>query len=198
MARLPLGLAPLLLLFLACRETSHMKTLEEYGYDPKYKQLTRSLLDREPDSTLEQAVMQHVAWVINQDYANEREIIAGLPAGIQMVYTTRWVEDEVNNGGFNQYFFNSTGELADLALAGFQLLGATKNEHLMRDALAVYEQERIRLEQARKAESKDAFADTYKDSGFESLDERFYKLGEDLQKLRIRYIREHPEHFVHP
>src|SRR5438067_1856780 len=35
-----------------------------------------------------------------------------------------WVEAEVNNGGFDQYFFNSAGDNAGTALAGLKEMGA--------------------------------------------------------------------------
>ena len=122
------------------------KTLEDFGYDPKYKQLTRAVLEQEPDSSLEWAVMQHVAWTIKQDYDHEREIGSRLSPGLQTGYATYGAEAEVDNGGFNQYFFNSKGRLADIAVVGFRNLGALEHERLMREAIAVYERMRPRLE----------------------------------------------------
>jgi hypothetical protein len=169
------------LVLAACRGEGEpsTRTLEDYGYDPKYKQITPALLAEEPDRSLEWAIMQHIAWTINQDYERQREIVSGLSPGLRMVYATHWVETEVNNGGFNQYFFNSTGRLADIALVGFSELGAAEHERLMREALAVYERVRPRLEAARKTGTMEVFTETYG----------------DLSKLRIRYIREHPEQF---
>jgi hypothetical protein len=171
-------------------------SLEQYGYNPKYKQLTQTILAQEPDSSLEWAVLQHVAWAINQDYDREREIVRSLSPGLQMVYATHQVEAEVNNGGFNQYFFNSEGRLAELALSGFGKLGASDHERLMREAMAVYERVRPRLEKAREAGTAEAFSDTYEDGDFEALDEQFYELDTDLSALRIRYIRKHLEEFA--
>ncbi len=172
------------------------KTLEDHGYDPRYKQLTRALLEHEPDSSLESAVMQHIVWTIDQDYDRERQIVDRLSPGLQTIYTTYLVETEVNNGGFNQYFFNPAGRMADIALAGFRTLGATEHEGLMREALAVYERVRPRLDSARKTGTMEAFSETYEDGDFEALDRRFYDLDTDLSALRIQYIRTHLDQFA--
>lgn len=172
------------------------KTLEDYGYDPKYKQLTRAMLEQEPDSSLEWAIMQHIAWAINQEYDREREIVSRLSPGLQTVYATHWAEAEVNNGGFNQYFFNSTGRLADMAFVGFKNLGAPEHERLMREAIAVYERMRPRLEAAREAGTLEAFSKTYEDSEFEAIDQQFYALDTDLSALRIQYVRKHLDQFA--
>ncbi len=48
------------------------------------------------------------------------------------------LEAEVNNGGFDQYFFNSAGDGAARALAGLQLIGAAKAADIVRRAMAVF------------------------------------------------------------
>lgn len=141
--------------------------------------------------------MQHVAWRIHGDYAHERDTVLALAPGLRMVYATWWVEAEVNNGGFNQYFFNSTGQLADQALAGYRLLGLSDYAVLMERAMVAYRTVRPRLEAARRDGSVDAFSGTYADGPFERLDEEFYQL-QGLAPARIRYIRDHVSEFVSP
>jgi hypothetical protein len=47
-----------------------------------------------------------------------------------------WLEVEVFNGGFHQYFFNSSGDGAPEALAALDTLGASTAARILRDALA--------------------------------------------------------------
>jgi hypothetical protein len=163
---------------LACQPGSgDRQTLEQIGYDPKYRTLTAELLAQEPDSTLEWAVIQHVTWRIDEAYDREREIVMAMSPGLRMVYTTWGVEAEVNNGGFSQYFENSSGRLADEALAGFRRLGATSYAGLLERAMA-----------ARQAGNAAAY---------DALDTEFYTLA-GLAAARVRYIREHPGEFVGP
>jgi len=48
------------------------------------------------------------------------KVISDLSSGFQMVYFTILLANEVDNGGFNQYFFNESGKYA------FQTLNALK------------------------------------------------------------------------
>jgi hypothetical protein len=46
-----------------------------------------------------------------------------------------WLEGEVMNGGLHQYFYNSSGDMAELALAGLARLGATESLAHFRSAI---------------------------------------------------------------
>ena len=50
-----------------------------------------------------------------------------------------WLMVEVNNGSFDQYFFNNSGDAAMQALSALQLLGAEKTHAILQDALAEME-----------------------------------------------------------
>jgi len=49
-----------------------------------------------------------------------------------------WLEADANNGSFDQYFHNSTGDDAADALRGLTLIGALKCADLLRKAMAVF------------------------------------------------------------
>ena len=71
---------------------------------------------------------------VGDDYKVEREIISGLKPGLRALYITWWVEAEVNNGGFNQYYWNSAGQFANEAPNSFEYFGAEQYAALMREA----------------------------------------------------------------
>jgi hypothetical protein len=54
------------------------------------------------------------------------------------LFAAHWCQGEVSNGGFSQFFSNSTGVLAPEALAGFAAIGMPKAAELVRRAIAVY------------------------------------------------------------
>jgi len=49
--------------------------------------------------------------------------IEGVPAGAVHLFALHWLHLEVHNGGFWQYFFNSTGVMAPEARDGFSIIG---------------------------------------------------------------------------
>lgn len=181
---------------------AHSSILDNTSMLPQYPLQSSEQISSIPNSELEFAVVNSVMNKIQSDYTREHEIVTNLSVGQQMVYTTWVVEAEVNNGGFNQYFFNTEGILANEALAGFKLLGATKHAMLLEKAMSIYPKEKAQLDQARQemqqAGTLHEFSSTYENSEFNALDDLFYAADaeEDTSKLTIRYIREHSEQFI--
>lgn len=63
--------------------------------------------------------------------------LAELTADERLYYVVRLFEGEVNNGGFEQYFYNSSSDHFQEALAGLERLGANKAATLLRKAARV-------------------------------------------------------------
>jgi hypothetical protein len=163
---------------------------------PKYPVLTLEILQALPDEKLEGAISDHIRSKIGEDYEHEYKIVTALSKGFQMVYATSWVDAEVNNGGFNQYFWNSSGAFRMEALEGYKLIGATRHEQLLAEAIKVYTGIESKLKQQQEKGTLKAFSDSYKDNPLNKLDDQFYELKEDVSALRVRFIREHPDLFI--
>ena len=71
----------------------------------------------------------------NKDWTNQYEIIESLQKPCRDVYACCTVVDEINNGGFNQLFFNSTGQFAKMAREGFRSLGNEALSNIMENAI---------------------------------------------------------------
>jgi Domain of unknown function (DUF4375) len=54
------------------------------------------------------------------------------------LYAAHWCQSEVCNGGFHQFFSNSTGLLAPESLAGFQAIGLGKWSEILRTAMEFF------------------------------------------------------------
>ena len=172
-------------------------------YPTEYPELTKSILEElaqrdDPDEDLEQAVMEYVNGKIDYDYEHAAEIVRALPPQFRMIYTTWWVEAEVINGGFNQYFWNSAGQLAIEAHDGFVMLGADRYAAIMRDAIATAANSTPEWRKLYQCGTLDAFIKSYKTTTLDVLDQRFYKLqGEvSLRTLYGAYIKAHIADFV--
>ena len=103
-----------------------------------------------------------------------------------LLYAAKWCQYEVCNGGFNQFFANSTGILAPEAIQGLKLLGMPQTAdlvHLARIQLPEpYPREREERQSCLAALPKRAFADLERqfyrfidqeNGGFESAERRF-------------------------
>lgn len=97
------------------------------------------------------------------------------PLKVQHLFPAHWCESEVCNGGFHQFFHNSTGILAPEAVKGFAAAGANELSAIVSEAIRyfgpVYPRDRsVRLARlpnpsGREREKWDPFA---------ALDIRFY------------------------
>lgn len=54
-----------------------------------------------------------------------------IPEVSQRLLAAHWAQSEIRNGGFDQFFSNSTGVLGPEAVAGFGALGMTETADLM-------------------------------------------------------------------
>jgi hypothetical protein len=171
-------------------------SLEAFDNRRIYSTLDVQTLRQIPDADLEQAVVDYVITKLNDNYEREVEIVRALSPGVRALYVTWGVEAEVNNGGFNQYYFNSSGAFAPDAVGAFEYFGATQHAALMREANSVRAAEAKDMAKFKDAGTIEAFSESYEHTKLNPLDDRFFALKEDLSALRIARIREMPEQFT--
>jgi len=76
-----------------------------------------------------------------QPYADDEEFtewFLGLTKVQQILFPTYWLDVEVCNGGFHQYFTNSTAHHAPEAIIGFRELGLNDIADIAQHAVAIF------------------------------------------------------------
>jgi hypothetical protein len=100
---------------------------------------------------------------------------------------------EVDNGGLEQFFWNSSGEVGDEVVTGFERLGAPDKAEVVRQALTFFNS-RSTPDQTLRRECLSGKSRAELQGFFEPLNERLY--GESkLWPLFKRYVDRHPEDF---
>ena len=98
---------------------------------------------------------------------------------------------EVNNGGHDQFYFNSTGIVWQDALAGYRAVG-------LQEAALILEQSAARMggKPSLERETREEQLDSLKPD-FDDLDDRFYKLQKavDFERAMMKYILNHRSAF---
>jgi hypothetical protein len=120
--------------------------------------------------------------------------------GQRALYALHWTNSEVCNGGFHQYFTNSTGMLTPDALFGARLVRATEYATTIERAASIFGPEVPSVHEERRAHlqrlDKDGTA------VLDECDERWYKLigspATALEAFVASYIQEHPNDFFVP
>jgi len=195
--------------FFGCKEKNEPKkeksemdllienSIDEFNKRTIYKTLTSEILDSISDDKLEQAIMDNIDTKFQDGEQYTLDKISKLTNGQQAVFSTWWLEAEVNNGGFNQFYFNSSGQFAEMAEIGFMTIGAKKFSELTKRANKIYSENKERLEEFDDG-TMESFSESYKDNPLNDLDTEFYNLydSEKIEQLRIKYIRDNKNEFT--
>jgi hypothetical protein len=177
------------------------KSIENFLKRPIYSVLTVNILDSIYDDVLEQTIIDNIFNKLNSNDSSEKQykLIKSLSNGRQSIFATWVLEGEINNGGFNQYFYNfsSSGQYAEEARDGFMLINANKHADLTQKAIDVMLKNAKKLSKFKDG-TLESFSKSYENNPLNPLDSEFYALGkiENLSELRIKYIRDHLSEFI--
>lgn len=176
-------------------DTDVEKSLNDYFHKlEKFKKLKKGELGSISDADLRTAVMSWMWGKFNEDWANQYEVIESLPKPCRDVYACCTVVDEINNGGLNQLFFNSTGQFAQMAQEGFHTLGSDNLSSIMKDTIEIYEKNKELLERYNDG-TLESFSESYNESFFDELDKRFFEEESSFDSLLEVYVRKNENFF---
>lgn len=104
------------------------------------------------------------------------------------------LEKEVNNGGFGQYFMNSSGEYAHETIQSLITIGANKTAAILQQAINEFPGAKVPKERHIRLEALERIEDSA-DEVWDSLDQQFYEYEDDLNSLNIEYIKRNKDLF---
>ncbi len=169
--------------------------MEKFNNRPIYSELKIEHIDSTSDDELIQLVFDNLTTKLEDNYEREFEIITSLSEERQTIYAIWLVEAEVNNGGFNQFYVNSSGQFAEIAEMAFKNVNSEKLANLMAKANKIWQEENLA---ERQDGSMESFSESYEDNPLNDLDSEFYDLceSESLFDLQVQFIRNNKEKFV--
>jgi hypothetical protein len=110
----------------------------------------------------------------------------------QLYYLTLcWLDGDVRNGGFTQYYFNSSGELAPYAVKAAKAVGASQLAAIIQKANALFGKDGPdpdrdkRMDQLSKIDLKT----------LDDLATQYYNCTEQLREILPRFVAANPEAF---
>ena len=113
--------------------------------------------------------------------------IDALSAPERTVYITMTTESEIMNGGFDQFFNNSTGNFSGEIVEAFMQIGAVQTAAICRKALSVFGRELPADWTERQKLLEEICSDEIYDA-LEECDDAFYERPEDLDQLNHAYV----------
>jgi hypothetical protein len=107
----------------------------------------------------------------------------------ERVFRAIWeLEGEVNNGGFDQYFFNSSGDTAFAVVDALKTIGAHKTARIAEDANGVFPRPHPPRDRDERQALLDALLPEQK-AVLDNLDEQFYRYPDNLTELLHDYVK---------
>ena len=108
------------------------------------------------------------------------------PAG--RVFVSVWeLESEVNNGGFLQYFFNSSGDNAGHCASALEKIGALNVAALVKQAISVFDNGEPSPDSAVRQPQVENFSEIQK-KYLDELDQKFFKYPDNLTELLFDFV----------
>jgi len=113
----------------------------------------------------------------------------------QKVFSAIWAaESEINNGGFAQYFQNTSCETAPFVVEAFAAIGAPRTADICRRAIAVAFPDGLPSTPDAISAATADFTDDMTEQ-LEALDTEFFQYPHNLTALLFTFVSKHPEEF---
>ncbi len=104
------------------------------------------------------------------------------------------LEREINNGGFNQFYFNSSGDFANETVDYLKIIGAEKTAKIVEKANNQWKNGIVpqnRIERRITLENIEYKADSI----WNQCDNEFYEYPDDISELLIKFVRKNRKDF---
>jgi len=121
-----------------------------------------------------------------------------MPETLKTVYLINEFESEVNNGGFLQFFTNSSGKYTNETIESLELIGANNTKNLLEKAVKIMLKHNESTENLnRKINSRELYeifetSEIYDNEvlmkELNDLDSKFYESTEPTQELKFKYF----------
>lgn len=109
----------------------------------------------------------------------------------ERVFVAIWeLEAQVNNGGFDQYYYNSSGDTAFAVVGALENIGARQMAAIVRQANAVFPDGQPSSTQEKRHQQLDALSDESK-AVWKQLDENFFDYPDDLTELLYDFVQKY-------
>lgn len=172
------------------------KLLDNLENRPVHDVLTKEVLSTAADFELVEIVTDILIKKLPSDYEQIYKCVMSWTVPQQTIAVIWWLIAEVQNGGFNQFFYNRS-EYAPLIPDALEKIGALKYADLAKRAYDVYKKELKNISKHQDGTLK-GYSESCENNPLDEFDDEFYDLeeSEDLEKLQAEYIRENRFDFI--
>ncbi len=118
-----------------------------------------------------------------------------LPREVRTFFYVLHADNQINNGGFAQYFFNGHGEHAEEAVKAFKEIGAPKTAATLQFVMLSFPQGKYPKTVDEYDELLEKHGEQLEFLNDENLNQAYGNLGEDVEELIVLYVKKHFDKF---
>ena len=122
------------------------------------------------------------------------EDMSALSEAERIFYITQTLEMEVNNGGFSQFFYNSSGNFSNELVGAFTAIGANATAAICQKAISAFGRD-IPVDRDEREEMLDELESDEFDEILEECDNAFYDYEDNLNELNYNFVMKKKEFF---
>jgi hypothetical protein len=131
---------------------------------------------------------------IAPDKEEEKLLLKRLSPGQKALYFFWYLDAEVTNGGFIQFYWNYNRQYLPPIIDGLKLIGDTELLGLVEKADKEYLAHKDKFDSQREKDNWEPLYNELKQ--FEKFDEQYYKIHDKTMELIEIYTRKHPDEFI--
>lgn len=178
---------------LTCTSTHVTKS----SFVPDFLELTEKKIDDTPDSLLVQLIFDNLYDKLDGQCFKKYETITNWNIYQKAIFFIWLFEAEIINGGFNQFYYNSSFTFYSDVPQALNLVGAYKFSDLAKEANYVFENEYQKIRQTQNG-TLVGFSNSYLNNPLSKFDDVFFELYnyENLDKLQVNFIRKYKSSFL--
>jgi len=113
----------------------------------------------------------------------------------RIFYITQTLEMEVNNGGFSQFFYNSSGNFSNELVGAFTAIGANATAAICQKAISAFGR-KIPVDTDKREEMLDELQSEEIDEILEECDSAFFDYEDDLNELNYNFVMKNKKFFT--
>ena len=116
------------------------------------------------------------------------ENLDALSGAEKSFYFNQCVEIEVNNGGFDQFFFNTSGNYAHETVQGLKDIGAEHTANIVQEAINIFPDATVPKDRVARWDVMEKISEQ-NEYAWSKLDTQFYEYVDDLNSLNLEFVR---------
>ena len=123
------------------------------------------------------------------------EDMSALSEAERIFYITQTLEMEVNNGGFSQFFYNSSGNFSNELVGAFTAIGANATAAICQKAISAFGRD-IPVDRDEREEMLDELESDEFNEILEECDKAFCDYEDNLNELNYNFVMKNKEFFI--